>query len=184
MSLPGKWRAAPVVEDMARSAHIGHMARSAYVETHGAGTTATTGVRGRQASRRRFVARAAAEQRKLETAGPSATCTAICHAVQRVLARDPADMGAERRREEEASRGRPHVQGDRLPERRGDCVAVSDLRRVREQSGSAYAGRLGRSGAGLGLAHRVEVSERGSCRELCRCGLSYGAQRQNWVGGW
>ena len=64
MSLPGKWRAAPVVKDMARSAHIGHMARSAYVETHGAGATATTGVRGRQASRRRFVARAAAEQSK------------------------------------------------------------------------------------------------------------------------
>ena len=75
VSLPGKWRAAPVVKDMARSAHIGHMARSA-------------------------------------------------------------------------------------------CVAVSDLRsRVKEQSGSAYAGRLGRSGAGLGLAHRVEVSVAvvGSC---------------------
>ena len=65
------------------------MARSAYVETQGAGATATTGVRGRQASRRRFVARAAAEQRKLETAGPSATCTAmsltLCNECWRVI---------------------------------------------------------------------------------------------------
>eukprot|EP00966_Prymnesium_polylepis_P328847 7384601-Prymnesium_polylepis.1 len=39
--------------------------------------TATTGARERQARRLLFVARAAVERRKQETAGQSATCTAM-----------------------------------------------------------------------------------------------------------